>query len=360
MLLHIGGRNVAANCGPTTCMKKEFELSDRREFLVGTGRNLTLFAALASGRSQATQSSEQPPGLPVGFERYQQTDPKLITYEEISRRKSPHPEPRRIAAGHDGEVYVCSGNHLTRLNGSDAPEWDVALAAAPTCVAVAGDGGLYVGLRDHVEVFDSQGRLQTKWELLGKRAWLTALAVGESEVFAADSGNRVVLRFDRSGKLRSRLGQKDPDRHVPGFVVPSPHLDIVIARDGLLRINNLGRHRVEAYTFDGDFEGAWGKPSLAVDGFGGCCNPISLALLPDGCFVTCEKGLPRVKIYSSQGEFESVVAGAEAFPENARACSSLSDCTRGGMDATVDSKGRIYILDYVAGDIRVMQRKALA
>jgi len=27
------------------------------------------------------------------------------------------------------------------------------------------------------------------------------------------------------------------------------------------------------------------------------------------------------------------------------------------MDAAVDSQGRIYILDFVAGDIRVMKRK---
>ena len=74
--------------------------------------------------------------------------------------------------------------------------------------------------------------------------------------------------------------------------------------------------------------------------------------------MTCEKGLPRVKIYSDQGRFESVVAGPESFPENAKACSDLNDCTRGGMDAAVDSEGRIYILDFVAADVRVMKAKA--
>jgi hypothetical protein len=115
---------------------------------------------------------------------------------------------------------------------------------------------------------------------------------------------------------------------------------------------------VEAYTFDGDFEGAWGKPTAAIEGFCGCCNPIGLALLSDGRFVTCEKGLPRVKVYSAEGEFESVVAGTESFPENAKACSGLNDCVHGGLDAAVDSEGRIYILDFVASDIRVMRRKA--
>ena len=48
-------------------------------------------------------------------------------------------------------------------------------------------------------------------------------------VFAADSGNRVVLRYDRSGKLLGRIGEKNKDRDIPGFVIPSPYLDVEIA-----------------------------------------------------------------------------------------------------------------------------------
>jgi len=54
------------------------------------------------------------------------------------------------------------------------------------------------------------------------------------------------------------------------------------------------------------------------------------------------------------------VAGAESFPENAHACTDLNDCIHGGMDAAVDAEGRIYILDFVVADIRVMKRKAKA
>lgn len=76
--------------------------------------------------------------------------------------------------------------------------------------------------------------------------------------------------------------------------------------------------------------------------------------------MTCEKGLPRVKVYSPRGDFESVVAGAESFAENARtgALKNRSDGLLGGLDATVDSQQRIYILDLVANDVRVMKRKA--
>jgi hypothetical protein len=73
--------------------------------------------------------------------------------------------------------------------------------------------------------------------------------------------------------------------------------------------------------------------------------------------VTAEKGLPRVKIYSAAGDFESVVAGVESFPENSRACNSLNDCVHGGLGVAADSRGRIFILDFVANNVRVMQRK---
>ena len=217
-----------------------------------------------------------------------------------------------------------------------------------------------MGLRDRIVVFDSNGNRLSAWEVPGKRTWLTGLAVDANHLFAADAGNRVLLHFDRSGNLVGRIGEKNEERDIPGFVVPSPYFSVTIHPDGLLRVNNPGRHRVEAYTFEGDFEGAWGKASGAVDGFCGCCNPIRVAPLPDGRMITCEKGLPRVKLYSATGEFESVVAGTSAFPENARvgAGERDADAALAGLTAAVDSRGRVAILDHVTGAIRILQPKA--
>jgi hypothetical protein len=341
-------------------MKKEFQLSDRREFFADSLRSAALLVGLASGRSQAEEKTAAANPFAYDVSRLTRTDPKLITYEEVARWKSPHPEPKRIASGPGDTLYVCAGPYVTAMSPEGAHRLEIPLSDVARCVAVAEDGTIFVGLRDHIEVFEAKGQRQAIWDSPGKKCWLTALAVRKNDVFAADSGNRVVLRYDKSGKLVSRIGQKNKEREVPGFIIPSPYLDVEIARDGLLRVNNPGRHRVEAYTFGGDYEGAWGKPAMGIEGFCGCCNPIGLALLADGRVVTCEKGLPRVKIYSDQGIFESVVAGTESFPENAKVCSNLNDCTRGGLDAAVDSEGRIYILDFVAADIRVMKRKAKA
>jgi len=262
-----------------------------------------------------------------------------------------------MAIGPDDRLYVCAGNYVNCLSSAGQSGLELALEGPASCVAVARDGTIFAGLRDHIEVFNAKGARTARWESPDPKTWLTGLAAGAKDVFAADAGKLVVLRYDRSGKVVGRIGRKNAERNVPGFIVPSPFLDVIIHRDGLLRVNNPGRHRVEAYTFEGDLEGAWGKPSAAIEGFCGCCNPIAIAQLADGRVVTCEKGIPRVKIYSATGVFDSVVAGAESFPENAHACTDLNDCVHGGIDAAADADGRIYILDIVTSDVRVLKRK---
>jgi hypothetical protein len=335
-------------------MKREFQLASRREFL---GQAVGTMAILGIIASQRAAGAAAPAKNPFAYDvsHLQTTDPKLIAYEEKARWKAAHADAKRIACGPDDTLYLCAGNYLTAHQPTGEAKFEIAASEPARCCAVAADGTIYLALRDHIEVFSLKGQRQATWESAGKKSWLTGIAVGDNDVFAADAGNRVILRYDKSGKLLRRIGVKDQERNVPGFIVPSPFFDVELSRDGLLRVNNPGRHRMELYTADGDFEGAWGVTSMGIAGFCGCCNPINFTLLPDGKFVTCEKGLPRVKIYSATGEFESVVAGVETFSENARACGP-SDCTAGGLDVAVDAQGRIYILDRVTGDVRVMQR----
>jgi hypothetical protein len=124
--------------------------------------------------------------------------------------------------------------------------------------------------------------------------------------------------------------------------------------DGLLRVVNPGRHLIEAYTPIGDREWVWGKTSLKVDGFSGCCNPVSLAVLPDGGFVTCEKGLPRMKVYDADGGFAGVVAGPD---ELGSTDSQAGSCKMQSFDAAVDSDGRVYVLDTLNNVIRIFEKK---
>ncbi len=340
-------------------MKKEFQLLDRREFVADAIKSVALLAAFSSAASTAAEKAAPNP-FAYDLSHLEKTDPNLISHVEIKRWRAPHAEARRLALSPTGRLFIASGNYVTEFTSDGERRMEIALPEPARAIAPAGDDSIYVALRDHIEVFDAKGQRKTTWDSPAKKTWFTALAVTANDVFAADSGNRVILRYDRSGKLVGRIGEKNKERNIPGFIVPSPYLDVEIASDGLLRVNNPGRHRVEIYTADGEFELAWGSASMGITGFCGCCNPINLGLLPDGRFITAEKGLPRVKIYSEKGEFESVVAGSESFPENAKACASkgLGDCTQGGLDTVADAQGRIFILDFVTGEVRVMRRKA--
>jgi hypothetical protein len=187
---------------------------------------------------------------------------------------------------------------------------------------------------------------------------LTSIAASEEDVFVADAGNRVVVRYDRDGNVVAQIGKKDPAKNAPGFVIPSGYFDLAVSGDGLLRVVNPGKLRVDAYTFDGYFEFSWGHRSVEIDGFCGCCNPVNIAVLPDGGFVTCEKGLVRVKTYDSQGEFQSVVAGPAQLVRDGdvRVCDLPEECQAGGFDVAVDAAGRIYVLDTIKNVVRIFTR----
>ncbi|MDO8542853.1 MAG: hypothetical protein Q7S40_20620 [Opitutaceae bacterium] len=318
-------------------------------------------AALASAGALTGRPALAATGNDFAYDvsRFSKTDPKLIAWEEVSRRTCPVREARRIAFGPGDVLHVAAGNEIVRLS-PDGNTSRFELGAAVFCVAVAGDGTIHAGLRDHIQVLDARGNRRAAWEAQPKRSWFSGLAVGENDVFAADAGNRVVVRYDRSGKVLGRIGAKDAARNIPGLIVPSPYLDVDIHPDGLLRVTNPGRHRFEAYTFDGDFEAAWGTASAAITGFCGCCNPIALAVLPDGRIITGEKGLARAKVFRADGTFESVVAGPESFAAGTKPASEPGDGMRGGLDAAVDSRGRIHLLDRATAEIRILQPRARA
>ncbi len=328
----------------------------RRGFL--RSRAFPAACALAGLTSRAADGGRNPFAYDV--EKYRKTDPRLVHYEEVAKFRSPRPSPRRLAMGPADRLYVAAGTRVLVTNDRGEVVSEIDCGAEVRSLAVAADGLVYGGLRDHVEVFDAAGKRLARWEAPPGRPYLTGVAVGPKGVFVADAGNRVVLRYDQAGKLLGRIGGKDPARHIPGLVLPSPFLDVEIAPDGLLRVNNPGRHRVEAYTAEGDLELYWGKPSNAIEGFCGCCNPVNLALLSDGRVVTFEKGLPRVKVYGADGTFECVVAGPEMFGDTATSESirEADDRVYGGLDGVVDSQGRVFILDLLTGEIRVMRRKA--
>ncbi len=297
-------------------------------------------------------------------------DPNLILYEQVAKAISTgFTNSRGIALDSQGFIYVAGDKAIRLLDKNGNLLNEINLDDTPRCLAVADDGRVYLGMKDHVEVYEgaypSEGKRLGIWGALGDDAFLTSIAVYKNDVFVADAGNRIVLRYDTTGKLINRIGAKDKDRNIPGFVIPSPYLDLAIGRDGLLRVIDTGRHRIEAYTFEGDLEFWWGKFSnVDVKGFSGCCNPVNFAILQgsssagtDDSFVTSEKSLTRIKIYDAEGAFVGVVAGPEQLTGGAwHICNIPAQCQKGGFDVAVDAEGRIFVLDTIKNVVRIFTR----
>jgi hypothetical protein len=286
-------------------------------------------------------------------------DPNLILYEEVGEPFSTgFAESHAIVVAADGTIYIAGDKAIRVFSEKDRLRSEFKLAETPTCLDVAADGKIYIGMKNHVEVYDHQGQRVTAWRRAVDEAILTSIAVYKNDVFVADAGNRIVIHYDTDGNVINHIGKKDADKNIPGFLVPSPYFDLAVAPDGLLRVINPGMHRIEAYTFEGDLEFSWGKFSNDLDGFTGCCNPVTFAILENGSYITCEKGLVRVKIYDANGAFVGVVAGPQQLVEAgvAQICYLPENCQKGGFDVAVDAKGRVFVLDTIKNIVRTFTR----
>jgi hypothetical protein len=293
-------------------------------------------------------SGEQPAvgdAFRYDIDAYRATDPLLLDWRESEAVPLGTGELGGLAVDGRGRIHVAAGRRLLVFDGGGEKVEERALSAAPGAVAVGPEGEIYLAVGDHIEVHSPGGAVEA-WASLGEKAIITSLAASDSDVFAADAGSRLVWRFDRAGRLRGSFGRKNLTAGKVGFIVPSPYFDVALGADGEIWVVNPGRLRVELHSYEGLFKESWGEASLAVGGFGGCCNPTHIALLPDGSFVTSEKGLPRVKIYGPDGTLRSVAAGPESFKAGAV-----------GLDLAVDGAGRILVLDPSRRALRIFERR---
>ncbi len=306
--------------------------------------------------------------LPEAFEydtrSLEKIDAALFLYRETGGFSSEVAHAKAVAVDAADRIYV-AGEGAIRVFGPDgAPRSKIALAGPGYCLAVAGTrhvrpGAVYAGVGGRIEVFGQDGARLAGWDLPGEKPRPTSIAVAEKDVFVADFAGQVVYRFDPSGKLVGRIGGPDKARGVAGLAIPSPFCDVAVADDGHLWVANPGAQRLQAFTFDGRMDLFWGESSSAIEGFFGCCNPAHFCLLPDGRFVTAEKGLLRVKVYSPQGDFQGVVAGPEQLDApGASAGDGAFDREYKAVDVAADSRGRVLVLDLTSGKVRVFEPKA--
>lgn len=251
--------------------------------------------------------------------------------------------PRDLWVAPDGSCLIVGDRVLLEYDADGKLRNTMELDFEPYCVAGVGEGATLLGAKDHIRL--RVGSIEAhRSEPLGERAYLTDLAASPYHLFAADARGKVIHVFDRKVVKTGTIGAKNGEHDVPGFVIPSASFSILAGDDGLVRAVNPGRQRIETYTTDGYYEEplTWGKSGQEPAAFCGCCNPTHIATLSDGRYVTLEKGLPRAKVYSAEGEFQFVIAGPKELGDG---------FAPAGLG--VDDAGRVYLLDATSRTLHV-------
>jgi hypothetical protein len=269
-------------------------------------------------------------------------DTTLIMYTEAQHFNTGIKVVHGIAIDGANRMYVCGENSVEVFDSAGNRVTTFPISGTAHCIAVDENNQIYLGMQDHIEIYQIDGRQIKKWKSVGSQSTITSIAVANNAAYIADAGRKVVYHCDYEGNILKKIGEKDPARTIPGFVIPSPYFDLNIGINGELWVVNPGRHRFEKYNSEGDLTSSWGVASMTMEGFCGCCNPSNFVILSNGSFVTAEKGIERVKVYDPNGNFMWVVAGSDAFIEGTQ-----------GIDLARDSKDRIILLDPEKNQIRI-------
>ncbi|MCA9069334.1 MAG: hypothetical protein KDA84_10445, partial [Planctomycetaceae bacterium] len=251
----------------------------RRDFLTRSTQGLTAMGTVAAWGSLSLPSSS------VASEKPRSPVERPDVFATHAKRA------RKIAVGPKDQIFVAADQEVLVFNAQGQKQNSLPLPRPARCLAVAGDGRLYVGLIDRVHVFDAKLKEVSVSKRFSEKTIFSGIAISEKHLFLADAGQHVIWRCDLQARMEYVFYGKN------GFASPAEFFSIELGTDGNVRVVNSARHRVESYRSDGTFVSTWGERSRTLEGFGGCCNPVSLAPLSNGAFITAERGQPRVKLY---------------------------------------------------------------
>jgi len=310
------------------------------------------------------RGAQVPQPLTYDSSALQNLDGVEVAYQQTGTFPIAIADATGIAVGPDGGIFVCGDESMQELSAQGEPlqSFDLDEPATAICVAVPGEtfpGNLFVAVKNAIHVFDDTGQRVAVWQDgLDRLSHITSLAVSDDALYAADANEQVVHQFDADGTSLGRIGEPDEDRGIDGFVIPSAFFDVVVGDDGLLRVANPGRRKVETFSADGSLLDSWGKSSSRMEDFFGCCNPAHLALLPDGRIVTSEKGIHRIKVYSPEGRLDAVVATPfELTGKPAALTEARPEHRIDAYDIATDRRGRMLVLDAPNQQVRIFEPK---
>jgi len=280
----------------------------------------------------------------IDNERHRPIPSERLLYDQRHEIQLPMGQPRAVAIGLEDKVYVAGDKAVLVLDRHGEQLFQLSVSDIATAVAVDKDGRVYVGVKDHVELFKPDGTRLTSWPSLNAEAMITSIAVGE-DIFLGDFASQCVWRCDRNGKVLGRIASGEGGRRLR-FCPCIAVVDVATGLEGRFWLSDHKNFQVQEYGPDGIMIRQWGRRSSSLDGFFSPCNPTHLAIGPSGRVFTSEQIIERVKVYDPDGQFLGVVVGP-------------TDLTKGteGLDLAVNSKGDVLVLDPKRKTIHVFGKR---
>lgn len=307
--------------------------------LVGVGiMLLVVFLLLKSGAEQRRKTNP----FEFSVDEFKEVDASLVSHREVTQIRLNHPSPVDLAF-HNGLLFILFEKALQGIDLQGKEHyffsWQEGTASSMT---LNPDGQIIIAMQNRLVLFNRQGTLLAQSEWIHEQSGITSLAYGNGRVLAADGHRREVVMFDSQLRLLQRFkGESGVSEH-HGFILPGNQFSLRVNAENELWVTNPGIHLLQNYSFEGRLRGHWGKASFGHDGFSGCCNPSYFAFLPDGRFVTSEKGMVRVKIHHESGAFLSYVAPPQLFA-NGHAAPAVA----------IGEEEQIILLDFDLPAIRI-------
>jgi len=172
-------------------------------------------------------------------DQFRQVDSTKVLYNEILTFPVGAETLSGIALA-DSLIVVAAGTQLLHYDRSGKELYRTAIADTANCITIDKEKKLWIGMRHYVALYDLKGNLVLRWDSFGDRSVITSLAVSGDRVFVADAGNRVVYQCDRKGNIILKIGEKDEQKGVSGYVIPSPFFDLALDEEGFPWVVNPG------------------------------------------------------------------------------------------------------------------------
>jgi hypothetical protein len=127
----------------------------------------------------------------LDMDRIKSVDPNLVTYRETRNYRINAREAGGIAVAGE-KIYLAADTFLLVFDYEGMQMLKVTLPEPAGCLEISERDDIVIGYRNSLALYSSAGEEKWRSEPLDERAVITALALKDGTIFAADAGNRAV------------------------------------------------------------------------------------------------------------------------------------------------------------------------